>query len=105
MTRVLVVDDDAGIRLALRSMLEDEGYEVSEAEDGAVALDVLRRNDAPYVVLLDYMMPHMDGLDVLSVVENDATLKDANTFIFMTAGGKTLPVALARILATMAYPL
>jgi GAF domain-containing protein/CheY-like chemotaxis protein len=57
---VLVVDDDAEIRQLLRRMLEPEGYTVVEAENGRVALDRLR-DTAPSVVLLDLMMPEMDG--------------------------------------------
>jgi GAF domain-containing protein/DNA-binding response OmpR family regulator/anti-sigma regulatory factor (Ser/Thr protein kinase) len=57
---VLVVDDDAGLRQLLRRMLEPEGYTVVEAENGRVALERLR-DVAPSVVLLDLMMPEMDG--------------------------------------------
>jgi CheY-like chemotaxis protein len=57
---VLVVDDDAEIRQLLRRMLEPEGYTVVEAENGRVALERLR-DTSPSVVLLDLMMPEMDG--------------------------------------------
>jgi signal transduction histidine kinase/CheY-like chemotaxis protein/putative methionine-R-sulfoxide reductase with GAF domain len=57
---VLVVDDDAEIRQLLRRMLEPEGYTVVEAENGRVALERLRETP-PSVVLLDLMMPEMDG--------------------------------------------
>jgi GAF domain-containing protein/CheY-like chemotaxis protein/anti-sigma regulatory factor (Ser/Thr protein kinase) len=57
---VLVVDDDAEIRQLLRRMLEPEGYTVVEAENGRVALERLREI-SPSVVLLDLMMPEMDG--------------------------------------------
>ena len=57
---VLVVDDDAEIRQLLRRMLEPEGYTVVEAENGRVALERLR-DTPPSVVLLDLMMPEMDG--------------------------------------------
>jgi CheY-like chemotaxis protein len=57
---VLVVDDDAEIRQLLRRMLEPEGYMVVEAENGRVALERLRETP-PSVVLLDLMMPEMDG--------------------------------------------
>jgi CheY-like chemotaxis protein len=57
---VLVVDDDAELRQLLRRMLEPEGYAVVEAENGRVALDRLREV-SPGVILLDLMMPEMDG--------------------------------------------
>ena len=57
---VLVVDDDRIVRLMLRRVLEDEGYEVAEAEDGAQAVAVYERLQ-PDMVLMDAMMPVMDG--------------------------------------------
>jgi GAF domain-containing protein/CheY-like chemotaxis protein len=62
---VLVVDDDAGLRQLLRRMLEPEGYAVVEAENGRVALERLREV-SPSVVLLDLMMPEMDGFEFVS---------------------------------------
>ncbi len=62
---VLVVDDDATLRQLLRRMLEPEGYTVVEAENGRVALDRLR-GVAPSVVLLDLMMPEMDGFEFVA---------------------------------------
>ncbi len=62
---VLVVDDDAGVRALLRRMLEPEGYTVVEAENGRAAL--ARLHDlAPGVVLLDLMMPEMDGFEFVA---------------------------------------
>ncbi|HEY3065549.1 MAG TPA: GAF domain-containing protein [Methylomirabilota bacterium] len=62
---VLVVDDDAALRQLLRRMLEPEGYTVIEAENGRVALERLREI-APSVVLLDLMMPEMDGFEFVA---------------------------------------
>ena len=62
---VLVVDDDAGLRQLLRRMLEPEGYAVVEAENGRVALERLREV-SPSVILLDLMMPEMDGFDFVA---------------------------------------
>jgi signal transduction histidine kinase/CheY-like chemotaxis protein len=57
---ILVVDDDAGLRQLLRRMLEPEGYAIVEAENGRVALERLREV-SPSLILLDLMMPEMDG--------------------------------------------
>jgi CheY-like chemotaxis protein/anti-sigma regulatory factor (Ser/Thr protein kinase) len=62
---VLVVDDDAGLRLLLRRMLEPEGYAVVEAENGRAALERLR-DVSPSVILLDLMMPEMDGFEFVA---------------------------------------
>ena len=64
MQKVLVVDDEAQIRAVLRGYLEAEGYEVAEAADGTEALAALRE-DPPVLVLLDVMLPGIDGLEVL----------------------------------------
>ncbi|MDA8063846.1 MAG: response regulator, partial [Actinomycetota bacterium] len=60
---ILVVDDDAGIGRALVEVLRDEGYRVTLAENGHRALQILalRRDDPPSLILLDLMMPVMDG--------------------------------------------
>jgi GAF domain-containing protein/CheY-like chemotaxis protein/anti-sigma regulatory factor (Ser/Thr protein kinase) len=62
---VLVVDDDAGLRQLLRRMLEPEGYAVVEAENGRVALERLH-HISPSVILLDLMMPEMDGFEFVA---------------------------------------
>jgi len=63
MATVLVVDDDPGIRASLRQALAYEGYRVSVAEDGRAALR-MAREQPPDVVVLDVMMPGIDGIEV-----------------------------------------
>jgi two-component system, OmpR family, alkaline phosphatase synthesis response regulator PhoP len=72
---VLVVDDEPDVLLLCRVNLEFEGYEVVEASDGEQALERLaqQRFDA---VLLDVMMPRMDGWQVLEAIKADDELKD-----------------------------
>jgi two-component system response regulator MprA len=62
--KVLVVDDERAVRESLRRALELEGYEVELAEDGDVALARLASNGQPDAVILDVMMPTLDGLEV-----------------------------------------
>ena len=59
---VLLVDDDAAARALMRDILEKEGWKVSEAENGRVALECMER-ERPSLILLDLMMPEMDGFE------------------------------------------
>ena len=69
-TRVLVIDDEAPIRLLCRVNLEAEGMQVLEAADGTTGLD-LAREEQPDVVLLDVMMPGLDGWRVAEELLED----------------------------------
>jgi CheY-like chemotaxis protein len=60
-SRVLVVEDDPGTRRGVQEILEGEGFAVDGAEDGAQALQFLRRNSPPVFILLDLAMPGMTG--------------------------------------------
>jgi len=83
MTTVLVIDDEAPIRLLCRVNLEAEGMPVLEARDGPSGLETAR-SEIPDVILLDVMMPGLDGWGVA-----EALLEDARTaeipIIFLTA--------------------
>lgn len=74
---VLVVDDNYDIRVALTDILEDDGYAVLQAENGLEALDQLRKGPLrPCLILLDLMMPKMDGRGFLRVQSNDPAISD-----------------------------
>jgi DNA-binding response OmpR family regulator len=82
-TRVLVIDDEAPIRLLCRVNLEAEGMSVLEAADGPSGLDTARK-ERPDVVLLDVMMPGLDGWRVAEhLLEDDRT--NEIPIIFLTA--------------------
>jgi len=82
-TRVLVIDDEAPIRLLCRVNLEAEGIRVSEAGDGPAGLD-LARAQQPDVILLDVMMPGLDGWRVAEVLLDDPVTRDI-PIVFLTA--------------------
>ena len=67
-TRILVVDDEYGVRSGIRQILEIEGYEVDEAATGEEALALFEKNRYA-VALLDYRLPDMDGLTVLAAIK------------------------------------
>jgi DNA-binding response OmpR family regulator len=83
MARVLVIDDEAAIRLLCRVNLEAEGMEVLEAPDGETGIEKARR-ERPDVILLDVMMPRRDGWDVAQVLVQDEATKEI-PIIFLTA--------------------
>ena len=64
---ILVVEDEAPLRALVADILREEGYEVEEARDGAQALDALARPrpDRPSAVVLDMMLPRLDGVSLL----------------------------------------
>ncbi len=72
---ILVVDDDTPIRSLLRQELTDAGYQVKEAADGKAALDLVRIKK-PDLIILDVMMPEINGFDVAAVLKNDPETMD-----------------------------
>jgi DNA-binding response OmpR family regulator len=83
MTRVLVIDDEAPIRLLCRVNLEAEGMEVIEAGDGPSGLEAAQTSN-PDVILLDVMMPGIDGWRVAEQLLEQDNTKDI-PIIFLTA--------------------
>jgi CheY-like chemotaxis protein len=71
---ILIVEDDFDIREALTQILRDEGYEVVGAGNGAEAMDVLHHNRAFGLILLDLMMPVMDGWQFRTEQQRDPAL-------------------------------
>ncbi len=65
MPRILIIDDEPAIRMALKEILEYESFEVKEAEDGAAALKMVEKESFD-LIFCDIKMPHMDGIEVLS---------------------------------------
>ena len=78
---VLVVDDEPMARALLRLMLVRAGFNVMEAEDGFDALEKVRIN-RPDIVLLDVMMPGMDGFTVCETIREDAETADLPVIMF-----------------------
>ncbi len=68
---VLTIDDDEGVRLSITHFLEDSGYTILQAANGAEGLDIFRQ-ESPDVILLDLRMPEMDGLVVLKTLGKEA---------------------------------
>jgi two-component system, OmpR family, alkaline phosphatase synthesis response regulator PhoP len=84
---VLVVDDDSGIRDLLEGLLKEEGYNVAAARNGREALELLekRADLGPHVILLDLMMPILDGYAVMKTLAGNPQLRDSHAIIVMSA--------------------
>ena len=71
--RVLIAEDDAMFRKILRSWLESWGYEVTVAEEGAKAWQILQEIRAPHLLILDWVMPNLNGIDLCRLVRERAS--------------------------------
>lgn len=108
---ILVVEDDEDLRESLRENLEDEGFEVLTATQGEEALELLTSRDRPGLILLDMMMPIMDGKELLSRLRKDPDLRripvvgtSALSTAARPAGMRAFlrkPFGLARLLETL----
>src|SRR5438094_2616136 len=79
--RLLIVDSEKDARLLWWAVAEDSGLEVVEATDGREALDILRRDPAFDLVVLDVMMPFADGYEVVKQMREEAPLKEVPVII------------------------
>jgi len=83
---VLLVEDDAALRSSLAEVLEAEGFDVATAPNGRAALEVLRTGPPPSAIVLDLMMPVMDGWDFRHAQLADPALKDIPVVVVTAAG-------------------
>jgi DNA-binding response OmpR family regulator len=88
MSNILIVEDDPDIRELLRFNLEKAGYTIFLAEDGEKALTLARRH-TPQIILLDLMLPGVDGLEVCRILKRDPDLQRI-PIIMVTAKGEEM---------------
>lgn len=101
---VLIVDDDAALRTMVTMVLEDAEWDVLEAKNGREALAILATTPRRLVVLLDWMMPEMSGLDVLDTVKADSQLAERHAFILLTANVAAFSAHLMDLLRELTVP-
>ena len=89
--RILVIDDDAAIRDSLRDVLEDAGYEVTLARDGREAL--ARMSPRPSLLLVDLMMPELDGWELIDELQRTAPLADIPVCVLTAIASHAPPKA------------
>ena len=83
---ILVIDDDADIRESLSEMLIDEGHRVRMAANGREGLDLLRTSPTPCMILLDLMMPVMNGWQFVREQAGDPLLASIPVWVITAAG-------------------
>jgi len=86
MKKILIADDRSEVVELVKVTLEGEGYQTIDASDGREALEKIKR-EKPDLILLDIIMPRMDGFEVLSKVKKDPKTKDI-PIIMLTAKGQ-----------------
>ncbi|MBL0357530.1 MAG: response regulator [Chitinophagaceae bacterium] len=84
--KILVVDDDPYILMSLEFLMKKNGFDVMVARNGAEALDLVEKQ-LPDLVLLDIMMPDVDGYEICKHIKNSKKLKEAKV-VFMSAKSK-----------------
>jgi CheY-like chemotaxis protein len=85
--KILIVDDDPDIIFSIRKILEkmvEDEYNIISAENGKQCLDLLKNNEDPDIILLDIMMPEINGWVVYDMVKNNPKWKDI-PIVFLTA--------------------
>lgn len=92
----LVIDDTRTMRLLLRSVLQKLGFQVSEAGNGLEGLERLRSSEGVDVVLVDWQMPEMDGLEFVSSVRSSGTYAGLRMVVVT---GETSPDFVERVVA------
>ncbi len=89
--KVLIVEDDPTSRIMLSKLLRKKNYDVIEAGNGKEALEYFRGDDYPYILILDWVMPEMDGLEVLREIRN-LDLPVSPYIIMLTMKNKKLEI-------------
>lgn len=95
---VLIVDDNPDTLQTLSWFLEDEGYRTQTASNGQEAMALLQKGERPCVVLLDLMMPVMDGWQVISAMRKSEVLSDIPIVVISAFADRT-PLQVERILS------
>jgi len=74
MVNIWIVDDEEPFRVLIKTMLERKGYEVTEVEDGEKCLQLLKNGEYPDLILLDVMMPNIDGWEVCRRIKKNRAI-------------------------------
>ncbi|MFA5299473.1 MAG: response regulator [Lutibacter sp.] len=101
MKKILIVDDEPNIVMSLEYIFKKENFEVFIARDGAEAIEIVE-NSIPDIILLDIMMPNVDGYQVLNYLKESETLSKIKV-IFLSAKNKATDIELGLQLGADKY--
>jgi len=90
MKKIAIIEDDQAISQMYRMKFENEGYEVETAENGEIGLELIKKMK-PDIILLDVMMPVMNGDEMLAKLRNEPWGKDTKVIILTNIGEQELP--------------
>ncbi len=96
--RILVVEDEAVNRIALKWQLEKAGYSVATAEDGSQALEYVLQNDVD-AIIMDIQMPVMDGIQAARIIRGDAKFREKSSIPIIALTAYAMPGDREKILA------
>lgn len=99
--KILIVDDDAGIRMLLSKFLQKEGFEVLLGEDGLEGVELAKKHQ-PDLILLDVIMPRMDGLTAARLIKFYKPLSEV-PIVFLTAKDADKEIELAQEVRAEVY--
>lgn len=99
--KILIVDDDAGIRMLLSKFLQKEGFEVLLGEDGLEGVELAKKHQ-PDLILLDVVMPRMDGLTAARLIKFYKPLSEV-PIVFLTAKDADKEIELAQEVRAEVY--
>lgn len=96
---ILIIDDDESIRQVLSLALEFEGYKVFVSSDGQKGLEILSKIQRPFLILLDLMMPVLDGWGFMAALEKDPKLASIPVVIVTAFGEKATGIGSAEVIS------
>lgn len=97
--KILIVDDQFGIRILLNEILQKEGYKIFQAANGHQALNITKKHN-PDLVLLDMKIPGMDGLEILEEMKK---IREDIRVIIMTAYGELKMIEASKRMGALAH--
>jgi CheY-like chemotaxis protein len=87
--KILVIDDEFELLMAMKIRLKASGYDVTTTQDGIEGIGLIEQLK-PDIVLLDFIMPNNDGLEICKRIKTNPRIKDIPVFMFTAAGEKNI---------------